>query len=568
MRGLRPIVLSTILLLSILFVSESYAQEQSLTVYVYDLEGRQRQGIEMVLSNSTFRRTFATTAQGRAEFRVLSPGIYNLTATLDGVAVAQETIEFPRQTSVNLTIQVRSVRITVKDLSDHPVQGLVIELRSSKAPIARRGNTGPDGSVVLSDTPLSALPSVGPYTLTGRLGGVVVLNKTLEVSREVSSYNLTASVARLGLELLDAGGNPLNATAALTSSRLNYTARLSPQRPVLVPTSDIAGTYTLIIERNYEGVPEPIQLLREEISVFVPRNMSMILDVGDLLVRVQDDAGDPLRGLVVELSSDKLGLISRVSSGAGGVASFKAVPFSEGRPGSGPITVTAYKDGFLVGNLRVMFLPGSQQHTLVASRVEAVIRVEKMDGAPLPEALVRLVDQVTRKEMSRSSDREGRVSFRLLPGPHDLTVTYMGVTVLSGWINATAGDNVVVVRNVDIPFSLQVVDWLGTPITSAAVEVEWRGGRLGLERTSQATFSGVLPVFDRVIVDVEIGGETVERRVLYISSPGTYVLRIRGALLGGMFVEIETLASIVLGLALVLVVASSFILSRQRRARA
>jgi hypothetical protein len=86
---LRTATLSFILLLLILLVAVSQAQEPSLTVHVYDLEGNPRQGVELVLSNSTFRRTFTTLAQGRAEFRVLSPGKYNLSATLDGAVVDQ-----------------------------------------------------------------------------------------------------------------------------------------------------------------------------------------------------------------------------------------------------------------------------------------------------------------------------------------------------------------------------------------------------------------------------------------------------------------------------------------------
>jgi hypothetical protein len=560
---LRTATLSFILLLLILLVAVSQAQEPSLTVHVYDLEGNPRQGVELVLSNSTFRRTFTTLAQGRAEFRVLSPGTYNLSATLDGAVVAQETVEIPRQTSVNLTIQVRGVRILVTDIAGGPVQGLSVELRSTRGSVVRRGNTGADGAVRLNDLPISSLKDVGPYLLIARVGPVVVLNTTLEVTKDTSSYNSTAAVAWVRLEVVDIAGNPLNFTAVLTSSRYNYSARLDPQKPTLLPTEDAVGAYVMRIEKTYEGAPRPIELLRREVSIRGPQNISLILDVGDLYLKVQDDAGEPLRGLMVEVSSEKLGLISRAVTGATGALTLRSIPFSEGEPSSGVLEITVYKEGVVVARDSIIFLPGSGQHTLVVNRVEAVVKLVKRGGDPLANATVRLVDLATRRVMTQSSDLLGRTVFRLLPGLHEFSVSYMGVTVSSGRLNATQGDNVIAVENVDIPFKIQVVDWAGAPITGARLYATWRGSPVSLNSDAPASYSGVIPVPDWLTVDVYVGERLVERRTLYVSSEALYVLRVRGFAVSGALVDVEMVVTGVIGAALALVVAGT-LLSRMR----
>jgi hypothetical protein len=560
---LRTATLSFILLLLILLVAVSQAQEPSLTVHVYDLEGNPRQGVELVLSNSTFRRTFTTLAQGRAEFRVLSPGTYNLSATLDGAVVAQGTVEIPRQTSVNLTIQVRGVRILVTDIAGGPVQGLSVELRSTRGSVVRRGNTGADGAVRLNDLPISSLKDVGPYLLIARVGPVVVLNTTLEVTKDTSSYNSTAAVAWVRLEVVDIAGNPLNFTAVLTSSRYNYSARLDPQKPTLLPTEDAVGAYVMRIEKTYEGAPRPIELLRREVSIRGPQNISLILDVGDLYLKVQDDAGEPLRGLMVEVSSEKLGLISRAVTGATGALTLRSIPFSEGEPSSGVLEITVYKEGVVVARDSIIFLPGSGQHTLVVNRVEAVVKLVKRGGDPLANATVRLVDLATRRVMTQSSDLLGRTVFRLLPGLHEFSVSYMGVTVSSGRLNATQGDNVIAVENVDIPFKIQVVDWAGAPITGARLSATWRGSPVSLNSDAPASYSGVIPVPDWLTVDVYVGERLVERRTLYVSSEALYVLRVRGFAVSGALVDVEMVVTGVIGAALALVVAGT-LLSRMR----
>ena len=549
-----------------LLVPVSQAQEPSLTVYVYDLEGNPRQGVELVLSNSTFRRTFTTLAQGRAEFRVLSPGTYNLSATLDGAVVAQETVEIPRQTSVNLTIQVRGVRILVTDVAGGPVQGLSVQLRSTKGAVTRSGSTGADGAVRLNDLPISNLEDVGPYLLIARVGPVVVLNTTLEVTKDTSSFNSTAAVAWVRLEVVDSAGNPLNFTAVLTASRYNYSARLDPQKPTLLPTEDAVGAYVMRIEKTYEGAPRPIELLRREVSIRGPQNISLILDVGDLYLKVQDDDGEPLRGLMVEVSSEKLGLISRAVTGATGALTLRSIPFSEGEPSAGVLEITVYKEGVAVARDSILFLPGSSQHTLVVNLVEAVVKLVKRGGDPLANATVRLVDLVTRRVMTQSSDLLGRTIFRLLPGLHEFSVSYMGVTVSSGRLNATQGDNIIAVENVDIPFKIQVVDWAGTPITGARLAATWRGSPMSLNTDAPASYSGVIPVPDWLTVDVYLGDRLVERRTLYVSSQAVYVLRVRGFALSGALVDVEVVVTGVIGAALALVVAGT-LLSRMRSGR-
>jgi hypothetical protein len=266
---------------------------------------------------------------------------------------------------------------------------------------------------------------------------------------------------------------------------------------------------------------------------------------------------------MVEVSSEKLGLISRAVTGATGALTLRSIPFSEGEPSSGVLEITVYKEGVVVARDSIIFLPGSGQHTLVVNRVEAVVKLVKRGGDPLANATVRLVDLATRRVMTQSSDLLGRTVFRLLPGLHEFSVSYMGVTVSSGRLNATQGDNVIAVENVDIPFKIQVVDWAGAPITGARLSATWRGSPVSLNSDAPASYSGVIPVPDWLTVDVYVGERLVERRTLYVSSEALYVLRVRGFAVSGALVDVEMVVTGVIGAALALVVAGT-LLSRMR----
>jgi hypothetical protein len=139
----------------------------------------------------------------------------------------------------------------------------------------------------------------------------------------------------------------------------------------------------------------------------------------------------------------------------------------------------------------------------------------------------------------------------------------MGVTVSSGRLNATQGDNVIPVENVDIPFKIQVVDWAGAPITGARLSATWRGSPVSLNSDAPASYSGVIPVPDWLTVDVYVGERLVERRTLYVSSEALYVLRVRGFAVSGALVDVEMVVTGVIGAALALVVAGA-LLSRMR----
>ena len=89
------IVLALMLLSIALFAYVAKAQESAdLEVLVIDNDGNLRPGIEVILSNETFRKSFKTGSDGVAVFKLLSPGKYDLSVIMDGIRVGIVRLTF------------------------------------------------------------------------------------------------------------------------------------------------------------------------------------------------------------------------------------------------------------------------------------------------------------------------------------------------------------------------------------------------------------------------------------------------------------------------------------------
>lgn len=541
-------------------------QEQSLIVQVLDLEGNPRAGIELTLTNGTFSRLFTTTGRGTAEFRLLSPGTYNVTANMEGVTVARATITYPAQTRVNLTLMIQNVELTVFDLDGDPSAGVNIELRGERGGVVRRGLTDSSGKFMVRDLPLSDFTDVGSYMVSGRLGQAVVLNTTMRVMPGISRYNFTADVVKLGVTILDFQGRPVNASLRLSSDSLNFSITLEAGRTSNLPSSSVAGQYLLQVQRRYvQGRPETT-LMQEPVKLDRSLNLTYVLDISDLAVLVRDDAGSAVAGVRLLLESERLGAVGSVVTGADGGALFPAIPFSEGRPGGGGYRLSAYKDGMLVGALDFRYLPEVERVAFTLSRVETVFLILSPEDKPLSNATLRLVDTITRRVYEAVSDAYGRASVKLLPGVHSYEVAYLDVIVASGRINVTSTQISLPVEKVDIELRISVLDWSGNMIRDAEVRVFWRDRRLDVVRMENGVYLTRLPVQDEVRIDIYLGGSLAERRLVWVASPTLYEARLRGLLLGGRLVNVETII-IFAALALLAVSALSIIMRFKRTSR-
>lgn len=562
---LAVLLVALILVLSQLALGQG--QGESLTVRVFDISGSPRGGIELRLSNSTFTRMFETTAQGVAEFRLIAPGVYNLSALVDGVEVAQTTVSFPAQTRVNLTLMIQSIELFVQDLDGRPASGVSIELRSENGPVIRRGSTDPNGKISIRDLPFSNLSQVGPYKVLGRLGEVVVLNSTINVSPQASEYSLSAEIIRVGVTLLDYRGGTVNATLKLSSESLNFSTSLAAGKTYSIPSSRVAGPYIIEASKRYSPQTPEILLLKETALLDRSQNLTYVLDLSDIVVVVRDDAGSAVRGLRVLIESEKLGVLGSSTTGTGGEVTFSAIPFSKGRPGAGVYRIIVYKDGIQLSAMDVSLVPGAERITVTVNRVETLFYVLNPRGLPLPNATITLVDPITRRIYTATSDAEGRATLHLIQGMHQFSVSYMGVEVASGALNATEPQILIQATKVDIEFRVRVRDWAGNVLRDASVSIVWRGRELESVRQDDGSVQVRVPVAGEVQVNIYLDGDLVERRLVWVSSPMLFEARLRGVLIGGRLVDIETVSSIVAGVLLALSAASIIILWRHRASR-
>ncbi len=562
---LAILLVALILVLSQLALGQG--QGESLTVRVFDISGSPRGGIELRLSNSTFTRMFETTAQGVAEFRLIAPGVYNLSALVDGVEVAQTTVSFPAQTRVNLTLMIQSIELFVQDLDGRPASGVSIELRSENGPVIRRGSTDPNGKISIRDLPFSNLSQVGPYKVLGRLGEVVVLNSTINVSPQASEYSLSAEIIRVGVTLLDYRGGTVNATLKLSSESLNFSTSLAAGKTYSIPSSRVAGPYIIEASKRYSPQTPEILLLKETALLDRSQNLTYVLDLSDIVVVVRDDAGSAVRGLRVLIESEKLGVLGSSTTGTGGEVTFSAIPFSKGRPGAGVYRIIVYKDGIQLSAMDVSLVPGAERITVTVNRVETLFYVLNPRGLPLPNATITLVDPITRRIYTATSDAEGRATLHLIQGMHQFSVSYMGVEVASGALNATEPQILIQATKVDIEFRVRVRDWAGNVLRDASVSIVWRGRELESVRQDDGSVQVRVPVAGEVQVNIYLDGDLVERRLVWVSSPMLFEARLRGVLIGGRLVDIETVSSIVAGVLLALSAASIIILWRHRASR-
>lgn len=564
---MRTAVILLVLVLVLSQLGLGQGQGESLTVRVFDISGSPRGGVELTLSNSTFTRMFATTAQGSAEFRLIAPGVYNLSALVDGVVVAQTTVSFPAQTRVNLTLLIKNVELSVYDLDGRPASGVSIELRSENGPVIRRAATDANGKVSIHDLPFSNLSQVGPYRVLGRLGEVTVLNSTISVTPQVSEYSLTAEIVRVGVTVLDYRGGAVNATLKLSSERLNFSTSLAAGKTYSVPSSRVAGPYVIEAYRRYSPRTPEILLLKETALLDRSQNLTYVLDLSDMVVVVRDDAGSVVQGVRVLIESEKLGVLGSSTTDTGGEAKFSAIPFSEGRPGGGVYHIAVYKDNLKLSEVDVNLVPGSERVSITVNRVETVFYIHSLRGQPLPNATIKLVDPSTRRIYTATSDSEGKAALQLLPGVHQYSVFYMDVEVASGEVNATEPRILIQATKVDIDFRVRVRDWAGNVLRDAEVSIIWRGQELEGLRQDDGSIQVRVPVAGEVEVNIYLDGSLVERRIVWVGSPTLFEPRLRGLSIGGRLVDMEAASSVIAGVLLVLSAVSMFILWRNRSSR-
>ncbi|MEM0455066.1 MAG: carboxypeptidase-like regulatory domain-containing protein, partial [Nitrososphaerota archaeon] len=147
MRALATFTIAAMLLTALFSIQLGYAQTTDLQLKVVDYNGNPVGNVEVVLTNSTLRRTFRSTSAGVATFRGLSPGEYNVQVSIDGVLVANETVRVPHEGERIVRLAVAVLALKVLDAEGRGAKGVTVQVRSSTGKIERSATTSDDGSL-------------------------------------------------------------------------------------------------------------------------------------------------------------------------------------------------------------------------------------------------------------------------------------------------------------------------------------------------------------------------------------------------------------------------------------
>jgi len=546
----QTFILLALMLLSIaLLAYAAKAQESAdLEVLVIDNDGNLRPGIEVILSNETFRKSFKTSSDGVAVFKLLSPGKYDLSVIIDGIRVGYSEVDFPSMRKVELKLQLGALKCKVTDVDGHNVEALEITVRSESGKIVKTGKTAADGSLVIKDLPFSSLLGVGKYYITARLQNATVISEVVEYPTEQDgSLPLLARVAKLNFKITDSSGDPLQ-QGKLVLTANNYTSALQIKNGEVVagelPTSSVVGIYNARLVLSYPEFKKELTLLSEAFSLDKGINKTYVADVDRLVINLIDDEGTPVRGIKIILSTERHGNLTSSISGRDGKAIFNILPFSVGTYGVGNYRAMILKDKTPLSSFTFSFTPALTSVNYTLSRMEAVFDILKPSGEPLAGAVIKLQDPITGTSSEAVTDSGGVARARIFPGRLLYSVTYLNDVVDSGEINIQQERLSITVRGIDINLAIRLVDWLGSPVGGLEVVVYKGDQELQTTKTGTGEYSVTVPSRGVVTIDILSDGKVIERRRLIITEPAVETIRLRGLSMGGGLVGMETIAAV------------------------
>ncbi len=554
-----------IMLTLTLTIYEVQGQElNALEVVVMDNDGKLRPNIEVIIANETFRKSFKSGTNGIAVFRLLSPGRYAISVIIEGIRVGYTEVDFPSMQRVELKLQLGALKCKIVDVDGYPVEGLSITIRSESGKITKTGKTASDGIIVINDLPFSSLPGIGKYFLSAKLQNLTVINKVIDYPvPSADSLEVVAEVAKLGIKISDASGDPLQGGELLLLAK-NYSASFQVKDGEVMigemPTSNIAGTYTAKIVLKYPAFGKNLEVLSDTFMLERYTNKTYTIDVDKLVINILDEENNPVSGIKVLLQSAKFGNLTYSLTGRDGKATFSVLPYSIGPYGAGEYEVVIIKDNNAISMFKFSFTPTqtSISHTLY--RKEVTLRFVKPNNEPLNGALIKLRDPLTGASSEAVTDENGVAVFRVIPGRQIYSVTYLGDVVESGEINIMQEQAVIIVKGVDINVVLKIIDWFGLPVKDLEI-VAYKGGeKLQVTKEGVGEYSIIAPSRGIITIDIYQDGNIIERRRILVIEPAIETIRLRGISMAGRLMSMDTVATIIASIFFVFTLAFSVVL--------
>jgi len=566
-RRLWSALLAVFLLFSCL--SMVYGQaEGSLTVLVRDPLGSPIGGLEVRLIRGEEVRKFVTNSTGYAEFRHLSPGEYLLKAKLDNVTVAEKLVKVPEEREVSLTALLSTIRLKLMNLDGEPVGGLELKMESAGYKVSAKSNE--KGVIRLERIPYSGLEGVGSYSMKIEMKGILVYERSLEVDEPMISENITIPLLSLRLTIVNLEGEPVPRLKVKLSSEGYSAEREAGNGTALfknLPSSSLegVGAYEINVSMRTAGGYMPIY--SEKRAFESSQSLSLIADLAKLSVKVVDKEGSPVRGIRVLLSNELMENFTLGATDKNGVAVFKNVPLSRGRVSAGAYSAMVFRAGKLIGEERFEVMKVEETVKLVVERGEVRLKILDHRGNPLAGYQITLVDQLSGEKYNGTTDERGEAVFRIFYGPYDLEVYKDGKLIHSSQVRLGEKSVELRLKEVNFPITIQVVDALGAPISSARMRL-YSGGELLLDRDLNGepiTLSLPQPAELRCDIYSD-AGQLIHRESIYASEPSSHLIELKDYVYLNGLVRLEPIASgIVLTMFAASLLFSAILLRRVRR---
>ena len=562
--------LATLIAILMLFSSlmAAYCQEISLTVHVHDPLGKSLDGIEVRLIRGVEVRRFVTNSTGYAEFKYLEPGEYRLEVVVGNVTVGERAVRIPDDRLVDVEARMGEIELRLLNLDGEPVKGLKIELRAGG--YARSAESDDKGIVRVARVPYSDLRDVGVYSMIIKMDKLVIYKGSLEVVEPKVSRNITLPLANLRLTVVNLEGEPIPKIIVKLSSEGYSTEGRSDSGTIVfknLPLSEVGGVgaYRVNVSMRVERGDMPIYY--EERSIAVSANISLIADLARLRVRVVNEGGEPVKGVVVSLSNRLMVNFTSSQTDENGEAVFENVPLSRGVVNAGTYVVQAMRAGRMIGELRAEFEKPGTILDVVVMRGEQRLKLLDYHGRPLAGYLVRLVDEIGGESLNASTNDLGEVVFKIFHGPYIMEVYGDGRRIRSSSIQLAGGFLEIKLDEVNFPLSIKVVDAMGRSISSGRIEVSTEGRTLIRKELNGEPVNLDLPYPVELRCDIySDDGRLLHRELLHAYGPQELVVELRGYIFLGGIMELEAVAAaIVLAIIAACVLFSAALIIRAKR---